>query len=74
MIGLTQREYDSKERKRSKGEKIILMTSMRDLMTPKRSSSSVREAERRSLFLSIHAGTNVSAGVEHLSQNAKGRR
>ena len=33
MIGLTRGEYDSKERKRSKGEKVFLMTSVRDLMT-----------------------------------------
>ena len=40
----------------------------------RRSGSSVREAERRSLFHSIHAGTNISAGVELLCQDAKGRR
>ena len=33
MIGLTRREYDSEERKRSKEEMVFLMTSMRDLMT-----------------------------------------
>ena len=33
MIGLTRGEYDSEERKRSKEEKVILMTSVRDLMT-----------------------------------------
>ena len=38
---------------------------------PRRSGSSVREAERRSLFHSIYAGTNISAGVEHLCQDAK---
>ena len=32
MIGLTREEYDSEERKRSKEEKIFLMTSMRDLI------------------------------------------
>ena len=32
--GLTRGEYDSEERKRSKGEKIFVMTSMRDLITP----------------------------------------
>ena len=41
---------------------------------PRRSGSSVREAERRSLFHSIHAGTNIWAGVEHLCQDAKGRQ
>ena len=33
MIGLTRGEYDSEERKRSKGEKVFLMTSAGDLMT-----------------------------------------
>ena len=33
MIGLTRGEYDSEERKRSKGEKVFLMTSVRDLIT-----------------------------------------
>ena len=32
MIGLTREEYDSGERKRSKEEKVFLMTSMRDLI------------------------------------------
>ena len=33
MTGLTRGEYDSEERKRSKGGKVFLMTSMRDLMS-----------------------------------------
>ena len=33
LIGLTREEYDSEERKRSKEEKVFLMTSMRDLIT-----------------------------------------
>ena len=33
VIGLTHGEYDSEERKRSKEEKVFLMTSMRDLIT-----------------------------------------
>ena len=33
MIGLTRGEYDSEQRKRSKVEKVFLMTSMRDLIT-----------------------------------------
>ena len=33
MFGLTRGEYDSEERKRSKGEKLFLMTSVRDLIT-----------------------------------------
>ena len=32
MIGLTREEYDSEERKRSKEEKVFLMTSIRDLI------------------------------------------
>ena len=33
MIGLARGEYDSEERQRSKGEKVFLLTSMRDLIT-----------------------------------------
>ena len=33
MTGLTRGEYDSEERKRSKGEKVFLMRKMRDLIT-----------------------------------------
>ena len=33
MTGLTRGEYDSEERKRSKGGKMFLMTSLRDLLT-----------------------------------------
>ena len=33
IIGLTRGEYDLEERIRSKGEKVFLMTSVRDLMT-----------------------------------------
>ena len=32
MMGLTRKEYDSEERKRSKGEKVFLMTNLRDLI------------------------------------------
>ena len=32
MIGLTREEYESEERKRSKEDKVFLMTSMRDLI------------------------------------------
>ena len=45
MIGLTRGEYDSEERKRSKEEKVFLMTSERDLMTQERSA--VACAKRR---------------------------
>ena len=45
MIGLTRGEYDSEERKRSKEEKVFLMTSMRDLITQK--GAAVACAKRR---------------------------
>ena len=45
MTGLTQGEYDSEERNRSKGEKIFLMRSMRDLMTQE--GAAVACAKRR---------------------------
>ena len=45
MIGLTRGEYDSEERKRSKEEKVFLMTSVRDLMTQE--EAAVACAKRR---------------------------
>ena len=45
MIGLTCVEYDSEERKRSKGEKVFLMTNVRDLMTQE--GAAVACAKRR---------------------------
>ena len=45
MIGLTRGEYDSEERKRSKEEKVFLMTSMRDLITQE--GAAVECAKRR---------------------------
>ena len=50
MIGLTRGEYDSEERKRLKGEK---MFGYEISDNPRRSSSSVREAERSYLFHSV---------------------
>ena len=38
MTGLTHGKYESEERKRSKGEKLLLMTSMRDLITHERAA------------------------------------
>ena len=45
MIGLTRGEYDSEERKRSKEEKVFVMTSVRDLMTQE--GAAVECAKRR---------------------------
>ena len=45
MTGLTMEEYDSDERKRSKEERVLLMTSLRDLMTQK--GAAVACAKRR---------------------------
>ena len=45
MIGLTRGEYDSEDRKSSKGEKVFLMTSVRDLMTQE--GSAVACAKRK---------------------------
>ena len=41
---------------------------------PRGSSSSVSEAERRSLFHSIHDRTDLSTSIEHLCQDAEGGR
>ena len=45
MTGLTRRENDSEERKRSKGEKVFLMTSMMDLLAQE--GAAVACAKRR---------------------------
>ena len=45
MIGMFRGEYDSEERKRSKEEKVFLMTSMRDLITQE--GAAVACAKRR---------------------------
>ena len=45
MIGLNREDYDSEERKRSKEEKVFLMTSMRDLII--REGMAVACAKRR---------------------------
>ena len=66
MMGLTHEEYDSEERKRSKEEKVFLMTNLRDLIVQERSSSSVCEAERRSLFHSIPDRADFSTCIKHL--------
>ena len=51
MIGLTRGEYDSEERKRSKEEKVFLMTSMRDVITQE--GAAVACAKRRDAFCFI---------------------
>ena len=45
MMGLTREEYDSVERKRSKEEKVFLMTNLRDLITQE--GAAVACAKRR---------------------------
>ena len=45
MMGLTRGEYDSEERKRSKQEKVVLMTHLRDLITQE--GAAVACAKRR---------------------------
>ena len=45
MMGLTRGQYDSKERKRSKDEKVFLMTNLRDLITQE--GAAVACAKRR---------------------------
>ena len=45
MMGLTREEYDSEERKRSKEEKVFLMTNLRDLIVQE--GAAVASAKRR---------------------------
>ena len=56
------------------GRKGVLNDEVERSDDPRRSSSSVREAERRSLFRSAYDRTNISASLEHLRQDAKRRR
>ena len=77
MIGLTREEYDSEERKRTKGkknteEKGVLNDECKRSDNPR--GSSVREAERRSLLHSIYDRTNFSDSIKHFCQDAKRRR
>ena len=67
MIGLTRGEYDSEERKRSKGENVFLMTSVRDLITQE--GAAVACAKRRDAlcFIQFMIEQNFSASIENLS-------
>ena len=62
------------QKEKIEGREFILDDEYEGSNDPKRSGSSVREAETRSLFHFIHDRTNISAGVEHLCQDAKRRR
>ena len=61
-----------RRKKKIEGREDILNDEHERSNDPRRSGSSGHETERRSLFHSIHAGINISAGVEHLCQDAKG--
>ena len=74
MTGLTREERSKEERERSKEEKMLLMTSVRDLMAQERGDSSVCETERCSLFRPIHFRTSIGASIEYLCQDAEKRR
>ena len=63
-----------RRKKKIEGREGILDDEYERYNDPRRSGNSVREAERPSLFHSIHARTNISAGVEHLCQDAKRRQ
>ena len=60
--------------KKIEGRKGVLNEEYERFDITRRSGSSVGEAERRSLFHSIHDRTNISARIEHLCQDAKRRR
>ena len=70
MTGLSKEEYDLEERKGRKKKKRVLDDKYERPNDPRRSGSSVREAERRSLFHSVHVRTNyIGTSVEHLCQD-----
>ena len=58
MMGLTRKEYDSEERKRSKEEKVSLMTNLRDLMVKEGAAlacAKLREGDERAKALLLLA-------------------
>ena len=69
-IGLTRGEYDSDEEK-IEGRKGAPNDECERSDNPRRSSSSVREADRRSTLHSIYDRTNFSASIEHLCHDVK---
>ena len=74
MTGLTQGGIRLRRKKKIEGREGVPDDEYERSNVPRRSGNSVREAERRSLFHSIHARTNISAGSEYLCQDAKRRR
>ena len=73
MIGLTRGENDSEEKKKSKQKSVPDKEHERS-DNQRGSSSSVREAKRRSLFPPVHGRTSFKASIEHLCQDAERRR
>ena len=66
MIGLTREEYDSEEKKEIKRRKGFPYDESEGSDSPGGSSSSVCEAERRSLFHSIPDRADFSTCIKHL--------
>ena len=66
MTGLTMEEYDSEERKRSKEEKVLLMTSLRDLKIQE--GAAVASAKRRDdlCLVRFMLKKNIGASTEYL--------
>ena len=69
MIGLTRGEYDSEKKEKIEGRKGVINDEVEGSADPRSSSSSVREAERRSLICSIYDRTIFSGSTEHLRQD-----
>ena len=73
MIGLTRGEYCSVERKKSKEEKVFLMTSMRDLMTQEGAAIACAKPRDALCFIrfmidQMSVPANVSACVKMLKE------
>ena len=72
MIGLTREEYDSEERKRSKEEKVFLMTSLMNLIIQE--GMAVACANRRDALYFIRfmiEQISMPALIEHMCQDAE---
>ena len=74
MMGLTRGEYDSEERRKVKRRKSIPDDEPEGSDNLGRNDSSVREAERCSLFHSIPDRADFSTRIEHLCQDVEGGR
>ena len=64
-------EYDSEERKRSKEEKVHLMTCLRDLMINEGAAVACAKRSDALGFRPVQVETNIGTSAEYLCKNAE---